>query len=255
MPMIGHTRTAIPAVASVGLLLCGWAACTTVTPPPELESSSTNERIHYRVVLTASLEDRRPTIETQVDSAVQRITVFAHAHGWDSLAIQPFMDSVMVFDVKKDFDRQLLLLAGADTTMQLPATYCGALEKRTLLVVAPEIYAAAYPEGVEAHSWVKLLTHEIAHQLHVRILQGDEEAMGPVWFYEGFAIYAADQLRGVAPALSPDSMRAVMDDPERGSYAVYGAVFRHFAAQHTIKELIGMAAEPQLTERLLGAGQ
>ncbi len=55
-------------------------------------------------------------------------------------------------------------------------------------------YAEIYPEGIEDKSFEKLLTHEMAHRLHIRILDGNEEAMGPIWFFEGFAIYIADQL-------------------------------------------------------------
>ncbi len=156
------------------------------------------------------------------------------------------MDSVMIFDRKADFDRRLLLLASTDTTMELPATDCGALEQRTLMVVTPELYASAYPQGIEAQSWVKLLAHEIAHRLHVRMLNGNEEAMGPIWFYEGFAIYAADQLRHAAPTLDSTAMRAVMDDPERGSYAAYGAVFRFFAERHAVRTLVNWAATDEL---------
>jgi hypothetical protein len=38
----------------------------------------------------------------------------------------------------------------------------------------------------------KLLTHEMAHRLHIRILDGSEEAMGPVWFYGALIDNSAD---------------------------------------------------------------
>lgn len=199
-----------------------------------------------RIVLPGSLAPQRRNVAAQVDSAVQELAAFAHAHAWDSLITEPFMDSLMVFDRKKDLDHQLLMLAGADTTMELPATYCGALEARTLVVMSPEYYDAVYPEGREPHAWVKLLVHEMAHRLHVRILNGNEEAMGPIWFYEGFAIHAAGQLKHAAPTLDSTGMRAVMDDPERGSYALYGAVFNHFAQRHTLADLLRWAANNEL---------
>lgn len=158
------------------------------------------------------------------------------------------MDSIMVFDRKKDFDHQLLLLAGADTTIELPSTFCGALEARTLIVMSPGYYDAVYPDGREAHAWVKLLVHEMAHRLHVRILNGNEEAMGPIWFYEGFAIHAAQQMTDATPTLDSTGMRAVMDDPERGSYMLYGAVFNHFAKRHALEELMQWAANNELQQ-------
>ena len=206
-----------------------------------------------RIVLPESRAPQRRDVAPQVDSAVQELAAFARAHGWDSLVTEPFMDSVMIFDRKKDFDHQLLMLAGADTTMELPSTYCGALEARTLVVMSPGYYDAVYPDGREPHAWVKLLVHEMAHRLHVRILNGNEEAMGPIWFYEGFAIHAAGQLTHAAPTLDSTGMRAVMDDPERGSYALYGAVFNHFAQRHTLADLVRWAANNEL-ERVWGRG-
>lgn len=69
----------------------------------------------------------------------------------------------------------------------------GVLENRRLMAVAPQMYHDSYPDGREKNAYEKLLAHEIFHRLHVRILNGNEESMGPVWFFEGFAIYAADQ--------------------------------------------------------------
>ena len=149
-----------------------------------------------------------------------------------------------VFDRKPEFDRALLTLAGMDPATELPATYSAALERRVLVAVAPELYAAAYPEGVEAASYEKLLAHEIAHRLHVRILGGDEQAMGPIWFYEGFAIFAADQLRQVPGELSEEELWRVVGDPERGSYVRYGQVFRRFAARVPLPVLVERAGQP-----------
>ena len=86
------------------------------------------------------------------------------------------MDSVMVFDDKALFDKALLTLSGADTSMQLPPTYFAALERRVLIVMSPGYCARVYPEGNEPGSYPKLLAHEMAHRLHIRILGGNEEA-------------------------------------------------------------------------------
>jgi hypothetical protein len=146
-----------------------------------------------KLLLTKTLEPRRAEFEGYIVKAMENVRAFAAKYGWSSLVHESFFDKVMIFDVKNDFDRTLLELCKMDPGMVLPESYCGALEERNLIAVSPEYYAKVYPQGIEPDSYIKLLTHEICHRLHVRILNGDEEAMGPVWFFEGFAIFAADQ--------------------------------------------------------------
>lgn len=203
------------------------------------------------MVLPDSLEARRGEFQPYVDAAKANILTFAKKSGWEELAAEAFFDSAMIFDEKRNFDHTLLVLAGMDTTMQLPDTYCAALEQRTLIAVSPEYYDRAYPDGREAAAFEKLLTHEIAHRLHIRILHGDEEAMGPVWFYEGFAIYAAGQFSLSTVVLTPQEMIDVMTDPERGSYVRYNYVFRYFVDRIPLRELVTMAGRPDFNEKLI----
>lgn len=211
-----------------------------------------------QLVVPESLDARTRELSDTVASALERVRAFAKRHGWEDLATESFMDRVMIFDSKESFDRTLLTLVGMDPTTPLPETYCAALENRVLLAVAPELYARAYPEGVEEASYEKLLAHEVAHRLHVRILDGNEDAMGPIWFYEGFALFAADQLLHSDVGLSEEEIWDVVGDPERGSYARYAFVFRHFAARAPLQVLVTKAGEPGFVEwlhSLEGPGQ
>jgi hypothetical protein len=203
------------------------------------------------VILSPSLQGRRAELQGYMDLARENIRVFAQSNGWGDLTREAFMDSVMIFDDKALFNRTLLKLAGEDSTLELPDTYCAALEKRVLIVMSPEYYAKVYPEGVEEQSYVRLLTHEIAHRLHIRILNGDEEAMGPIWFYEGFAIYAANQFSQSNLELSKEEMIMVMQNPERGSYVQYNFIFRYFARRTPVQELIEKAKEKTFNDVLI----
>ncbi len=200
-----------------------------------------NQSETISISLSKSLEDRKPEFEIYARKALDNINSFAEKNGWQDLTIESFMDSVMIFDIKKNFDKRLLALAEADTTMVLPETYCAAFEKRILLVVSPGIYAEVYPEGIESNSYEKLLTHEIAHALHIRILNGNEDAMGPVWFYEGFAIYVANQFSEMEVNLEKEEIRDIMNNPDRGSYVNYGYIFRYFVEKISLKELVNKA--------------
>lgn len=97
-----------------------------------------------------------------------------------------------------------------------------------------------------------MLAHEIAHRLHVRILRGDEEAMGPVWFFEGFAIYAAEQFRETTSELRTTEIEEILSNSERSSYRKYSEVFRFFAKRLSVTDMIEHAAKEGFQEWLRG---
>lgn len=195
------------------------------------------------VLLSKTLEGRRSELIGYLNTARKNIRNFAQKYGWEELTKEEFMDSIMIFDDKNNFNKILINLAEADTSLKLPDTYCAALEKKTLIVMCPEFYSKVFPEGIEEQSYEKLLTHEIAHRLHVRILNGNEEAMGPIWFYEGFALYAADQFSHSDITIGKTEMIEIMNDPERGNYKKYSYIFRYFANKVPLPELISKANE------------
>ncbi len=203
------------------------------------------------LILTGNLKERRPEFQSFLEGAINNIKNFAKKNGWQDLTIESFFDSAMIFDSKKEFNIALLKLAEADTSIELPQTYCAALEKRTLVAVSPEFYAQVYPEGIEKDSYEQLLTHEIADRLHIRILNGNEEAMGPVWFYEGFALFSADQFKKSEVILDKNEMIELMKDPDRGSYEKYNYIFRYFAERIAKAELIEKAKDNSFNDWLI----
>jgi hypothetical protein len=206
--------------------------------------------ILYSLLLPKTLEPRRAEFEGYIFKAMENVRDFAAKYGWSSLVHESFFDKVMIFDVKNDFDRTLLELCKMDPEMVLPESYCGALEERNLIAVSPEYYAKVYPQGIEPDSYIKLLTHEICHRLHVRILNGDEEAMGPVWFFEGFAIFAADQFTQSKIKLTQEDIFFIIEEPRRGSYEKYSHVFKYFVNKIPLKELVANAKREDLNDWL-----
>ncbi|MBN2362643.1 hypothetical protein JXL83_00765 [candidate division WOR-3 bacterium] len=200
------------------------------------------------LVLPESLENRRIEFEGYIDNARKRVSAFAKKFGWEEHAQKPFMNEVRIFNDKKKFNSELASLAEIVPEFELPDTYCAALEKGVLTAMTPEFYAVVYPEGIEDSSYEKLLAHEIAHRLHIRILNGDEDAMGPVWFFEGFAIFAADQLRSDGLFLSKNEIIEIVDNPDRGSYKNYAHVFRLFLSIISLKELLFNAGKPDFNK-------
>jgi hypothetical protein len=202
------------------------------------------------LILSSSLEPRREQFEQTLLAAQRRIVNFAEKHGWLDLTKQSFFDRARIFDAKPDFDEALARVAGLPLSTVFPKTYSAALENRVLMAVSPELYAENYPEGVEQDSFEKLLAHEIAHRLHVRVLNGNEDAMGPTWFYEGFATYAAGQFKQCGVEMNADEIREVLAGEDRESYRKYASVFRFFAAKAPIKELIEQASKKDFSTRL-----
>ena len=195
------------------------------------------------LVLDAPLEPQRNNLKKTLVAAQKRLREFAINYDWYAHVQKPFAHQAHIYNSKVNFDHDLLEISGMDTTIELPKTYCAALENNILMCVSPELYREVYPEGDEEDSFQKLITHEMAHRLHIRILDGDEEAMGPVWFYEGFALYAADQFTRSMPDLSKDEIWKVVNEKERGDYRKYATVFRHFASVVSIHQLVEMAGK------------
>ncbi|TAK63164.1 MAG: hypothetical protein EPO24_04415 [Bacteroidetes bacterium] len=254
----GYSETLLPYSMKIGFLILVAFLIISCNrqhqsqPSTSAKPATQNARIaSIRLILPASLERRRTELQNYFDAATRNIQNFSSIYEWGDLAKEEFMDSVMFFDDKHQFNIALLTLAEADTTMKLADTYCAALEKKTLVAMTPEFYSKVFPEGIEEHSFEKLLTHEIAHRLHVRILKGDEEAMGPIWFYEGFAMFAADQLSKSNIVLSNGEMIKLMNEAERGSYSKYNYIFRYFVKAIPLKELLAKAKNNNFNEELI----
>jgi hypothetical protein len=239
-------------VGLAALCVCGCGQETVEEQSAAQKDTATYSTAEAALRLPPSLEKRRGEFDETIRAAQSRIREFAEKYEWERHTAERFMDSTVIFDDKADFDRALLHITGSDSELVLPETYCAALENRTLLAVSPELYARVYPEGIEDDSYEKLLTHEIAHRLHIRILSGDENAMGPMWFYEGFALYAADQLKNSDHAPSTEELWRVVGDTERGSYANYAYVFRHFASKAPLESLVEKAGDTDFVQWLRG---
>jgi len=202
------------------------------------------------IQLSESLESQRLILQETFLAAQRRLRRFAQKYNWHHHTKEPFAKLFRVHADKVSFDRSLLEICGLDTTIELPATYCAALEQGVLMSVSPELYRRIYPEGDEIDAFEKLLTHEMAHRLHIRILDGDENAMGAVWFYEGFALYAAGQFENNAPILNTAEIWEIVNDPDRGSYRRYASVFQYFVGKASIQQLTEMAAKVEFLDWL-----
>lgn len=199
-----------------------------------------NDETPFRIPLTLSisLEPQRAALEEMIASAYGRIVIFAEKYGWGGFVPECLAESADIYDSKYDFDRAVIHLLGLPPATTMPEKAVACLENGVLMAVSPTIYSQIYPEGIEANSYEKLIAHEIAHRLHVRILGGDEDAMGPIWFFEGFAIHAASQFENSQLALTDEAIWEVVRGRERIGYERYAAAMRHFLARIPLPEMI-----------------
>lgn len=203
------------------------------------------------LTLSLSLETRRKLFEETLLAAQRRIVRFAEKHGWKKLTEPCFFECARICDAKNGFDKALAEIAGLPLSTVFPKMYSAALEGGVLMAVSPEPYAENYPEGVEEDSFEKLLAHEIAHRLHIRVLGGNEDAMGPTWFYEGFATYAAGQFEECRSEVKADEIQEVLASKHRGSYRRCSRVFRFFAGKVSVEELVRQSCKRNFSTWLM----
>jgi hypothetical protein len=203
--------------------------------PDSVESVSAHMR------LPPALTHLRPRFARKVVRARRILAAFASSHGWSAQMRKPFFRGVEIFAKQARLWRRVLKLNGLPLTTRLPASGLAAgIEKGVLLAVTPEEYMKIRPEYASVPgAWTRLLAHEMAHRLHVAILKGDEDAMGPRWFYEGFAVVASGDLR--SPPLAAGAFWAAIAAKGRGAYRKYGAALRFLMTRIPLEKLVRRA--------------
>lgn len=191
--------------------------------------------------LPSELEMQRAFYESQIESAQRRIVAFAIEHDWKDHVTEPFAMETEIFAHQSHFVEALKKLPGFPPEVSLPATVVAALENHKLMAVSCDEYKRICPLDDAPGAFEKLLAHEIAHRLHVRILSGNEEAMGPMWFFEGFATFAASQYGNLM--LTGEEILQVIRESGRGSYIKYNAALRFFLKWFSLKDMVNNAGQ------------
>lgn len=211
--------------------------------------------INGLIFVPAGSEHRRGEIAQAVCDAVAIVKAFAAFYAWAPLAKEPFFSRVEIFPSNETLWKHLLELNQLPYDFPPPTDAVTAvLENGTLMAVFFEEAQRARPEYFKIHlDWVQALAHEMVHRLHVRVLNGNEDAMGPQWFYEGLAIIGSGQpldrdiaVQDIGKALELTAATAC------GSYACYAAALRFLMKRIPLQRLVEHAADPDF-ETLLRA--
>jgi hypothetical protein len=196
------------------------------------------------IELPASIEKRRNWIEAEVEKAQKRISMFASNYQWDKYVSTPLIKKIRICETKKQFDEQVRLAFNLEPETDIPKTYSAVIAYDVLLAVTPETYSENYPDGQEEPAYEKLIAHELAHALHIRILEGKEDQMGPRWFYEGFAIVAASQFEHITIEMTKEEMRRIIKSDESVSYVYYRQIMIELLRNIDLKDAVHSAKRP-----------
>jgi hypothetical protein len=233
-------------------------ASTALTLAPSTVSAQTGPSLveigvwEVPLTLSPTLEGRRDLFIEQLMAAQRRIREFARKHRFQRHTSTSLLQRAEIYDDKPRFDLALVKLRGATRGTKIPRQSCAALEKQTLVLVSPGVYRDLALEGVETDSYEKLMAHELAHGLHARLLDGNDHLVGPTWFYEGFAVYAAGQFELLQEEPTSDEILGVLSGNPEGGLRLYGAVVRHFAKRVPVTDLVKRAYLPTFQSWLLG---
>lgn len=205
--------------------------------------------------LEKEMEPQRDEFIHCILNACEIISLFSEKYHWENFNQTPTFNRIEFYSSQKKLWNRILNLYDLPETTPLQTSGLAAgLEKKILLAVSPEEFMRLRPEyAVSSDAWERLLAHEMAHRLHVRILGGDEDAMGPTWFFEGFAIYASGHQISTMIFNEPQEALKAVNQKEftRGIYAIYSSAFNYFLKHKSLNELISRAGKGDFEKWLI----
>lgn len=187
------------------------------------------------ITLNGSIDTTKEKLEENIKRAQMRLKKFSIKYGWKDYIREPFLNNICIYEKQSKLINELVEISDINKE-DFPEKISAVINNRKLYILSPKAYLRVYPQGDENNAYEKLITHELAHQLHLRILDGREDLMGPIWFYEGFAIFAADQFQNYK--LKESKIEEVIKSKKRISYKYYGAVIRYLLKKTSLKKLL-----------------
>ncbi len=229
-------------------------AATAPNLPPVNEAwRPTVNDITAMLKLPADHEEERAEYAASVLRALDIVRAFAQDHDWSRHMQEPYFHGIEIFSTREQLWHRILELNAIVDDISLPTDgLTAALEGGVLVAVVKEEAQLARPEYfINQTDYDRALAHEIVHRLHIRLLDGNEEAMGPGWFFEGFAIYGSGQILGADIEIKNlGEALALTKAAERGAYAQFAAAFRWLAQRVPLDELVRNAAAQDFIDHL-----
>jgi hypothetical protein len=185
----------------------------------------------------------------RLDDSIAKLLEFSEQEELGVRNVSAFVKEVVLYGSKTSFDSMITSSPGWPKGNPVPANYVGMGEKGIFHVVSWPVYKQIHPtDSVEDYQ--KLLTHELGHLLHIAALNGNEDDMGPLWFFEGLACLMADQY---LDSKLPDHLKieSIIKSTERNNYQDYVSIVRVVNRKKSVRELIQLAKNKSFADLAL----
>ncbi len=197
------------------------------------------------------IDKNNQNMESQIQNALDRIKAFVDANHLSTGGVKQLVTNAIIYDKYDIFLKDVIPLLDLPKDVIAQASISGTIINRVLYIVSPRLYTDIYPiEGQTVLGYEKLITHELAHQLHIDILNGDEDKMGPRWFYEGFAIHVAHQFVD-KKALDKKQIIKIIENELNVTYDQYASLFEEVLKIYELKEIIKIADKESFKNELI----
>ncbi|MAP96175.1 MAG: hypothetical protein CMK07_14610 [Ponticaulis sp.] len=257
--MISDRLSALLGAVLIFVVSCGEAA--ELEPKPvgsvthssdDLKPKETERGIEKIWSIKATDKETAGAAAQTIKEAEQRLSAFARQHGLEAFVPDIEAQELAVYPSKKAFDTFLRDSNRWPSDQQIPETII-ALYAYSAIHVVEESAALENDDRLTGHQdYVGVLTHELAHGLHIAVGRAHQISYGPVWFREGFAIMAASLFEN--DPISDVDFRFVLNGKAERDYDLYGAAFRRLADQRPVLELLLKADSPEFKEWALVVG-
>ena len=181
--------------------------------------------------------------------AFVRISSFLSMHKLPHVDLEDLLQEVFIFENHKQFSAKLSSVLNVAESEILP-NHVGTIINKSLYIMDQQYYSNQHPEQETNTSYQKLITHELTHQYHIFFLNGNEDHMGPVWFYEGFACSLADQFNDSKTSFSLKEIHDAMFSTKRVSYNIYKVIFDICMEEKSVLWLLHNAHKENFTLKM-----
>lgn len=212
-------------------------------------STPVTSNLEYTLVIENRIKEPRAHYVKIINRGIENIKQYAKSNGWSELSNKSVIDKAEVVFDRNALEKRVKDIYKVPKDTKMPSGLTAANDAKSMLVIMPEEESKKYAvKFVEPGFYEKLITHELAHLLHIKILNGDEDKMGPIWFYEGFPVVVSKQMESFKWSPTKKQAKLILQEPSRGDYRQYGVLVRMLLKKHKMKDLVARAGEKDFND-------
>lgn len=224
-------------------------SCNNAAQKKNNNSSGAQSGKADHIVIPEELLPTKEQVKEQLNNAKVNIRKFAKKYGWEGYSTEIYYDSVMVFADKSLFDKTINSLSGQNK--KYSTSECVVLVERTLLLMSPEYVAEHSIFSSEEKHFEKYITYVLAKALYSSIFFNEDSLSGPLWFREGFALFAANLFLSNDVVADELSMINTIQNPGKGQYVNYSVLVQFLTDNGKLSGFVEIANEDYFNDSLV----